>query len=43
MSRVLRVPVMVLLTLVPSIATAQINFEKTAYYAALVDSLAAGE
>lgn len=42
MSRLLRVAVACVLS-VPAVATAQVNFQKTGYYAAMGDSVAAGE
>jgi lysophospholipase L1-like esterase len=43
MSRVLRLTVVLSVVLVPALASAQIDFDKTGYYAALGDSVAAGE
>ena len=43
MSRVIRFAAVLSLTLLPSVASAQVNFQKSGYYAALGDSVAAGE
>ena len=43
MSRALRVSIILCLFVLPTSAWAQINFEKTGYYVALGDSVAAGE
>ena len=43
MSRAFRLAVILAVVLLPSIGWAQIDFPKTGYYAAMGDSVAAGE
>ncbi len=43
MSRVLRLTIMLAVVLLPALASAQIDFDKTGYYVAMGDSVATGE